>query len=35
MLAAVAAGASHPAVATLLGLGAVVLAGLVVAMAWM
>ena len=34
MLAAVAAGASHPAVAALLGLGAVALAGLVVAMAW-
>jgi hypothetical protein len=34
MLAAVAAGASHPAVATLLGLGAVALGGLVVAMAW-
>ena len=31
---AVAAGASHPAVAALLGLGAVALAGLVVAMAW-
>ena len=34
MLAAVAAGASHPAVAALFGLGAVALAGLVVAMAW-
>jgi hypothetical protein len=34
MLAAVAAGASHPAVAALLGLGAAGLAGLVVAMAW-
>jgi hypothetical protein len=34
MLAAVAAGVSHPAVAALLGLGAVALAGLVVAMAW-
>jgi hypothetical protein len=34
MLAAVAAGASHPAVAGLLGLGAAGLAGGVVAMAW-
>jgi hypothetical protein len=34
MLAAVAAGASHPAVAALLGLGAAGLAGVVVAMAW-
>ena len=34
MLAAVTAGASHPAVAALLGLGAAGLAGLVVAMAW-
>src|SRR5260370_33604879 len=34
MLAAVAAGASHPAVAALLGLGAAGLAGAVVAMAW-
>jgi hypothetical protein len=34
MLAAVAAGASHPAVAGLLGLGAAGLAGSVVAMAW-
>ena len=34
MLAAVTAGASHPAVAALLGLGAAALAGLVVAMAW-
>jgi hypothetical protein len=34
MLAAVAAGASHPAVAALLGLAAAGLAGLVVAMAW-
>ena len=34
MLAAVTTGASHPAVAILLGLGAVALAGVVVAMAW-
>ncbi len=34
MLAAVAAGAGHPAVAVLLGLGAAGLAGVVVAMAW-
>jgi hypothetical protein len=34
MLAAVTAGASHPAVAALLGLGTAGLAGLVVAMAW-
>lgn len=34
MLAAVAAGASHPAVAGLLGLGAAGVAGAVVAMAW-
>jgi hypothetical protein len=34
MLAAVAAGASHPAVASLLGLGAAGLGGVVVAMAW-
>jgi hypothetical protein len=34
MLAAAAAGASHPAVAALLGLGAAALAGVVVAMAW-
>jgi hypothetical protein len=34
MLAAVTAGASHPAVAALLGLGAAGLAGVVVAMAW-
>jgi hypothetical protein len=34
MLAAIAAGASHPAVAGLLGLGAAGLAGAVVAMAW-
>ncbi len=34
MLAAAAAGASHPAVAALLGLGAAGLAGAVVAMAW-
>ena len=34
MLAAVAAGAAHPAVAGLLGLGAAGLAGAVVAMAW-
>ena len=34
MLAAAAAGASHPAVAALLGLGAAGLAGVVVAMAW-
>src|SRR6266568_3241339 len=34
MLAAVAEGASHPAVAALLGLGAAGLAGVVVAMAW-
>jgi hypothetical protein len=34
MLAAVASGASHPAVAGLLGLGAAGLAGVVVAMAW-
>lgn len=34
MLAAATAGASHPAVAALLGLGAAGLAGLVVAMAW-
>ena len=34
MLAAVTAGASHPAVAALLGLGATGLAGVVVAMAW-
>jgi hypothetical protein len=34
MTAAVAAGVSHPAVAALLGLGAAVLAGVVVAMAW-
>jgi len=34
MLGAVTAGASHPAVAALLGLGAAGLAGLVVAMAW-
>jgi hypothetical protein len=34
MLAAVTAGASHPAVAALLGLGAAGLAGAVVAMAW-
>ena len=34
MLAAIAAGASHPAVAGLLGLGAAGLAGGVVAMAW-
>ena len=34
MLAAAAAGASHPAVAALLGLGASGLAGAVVAMAW-
>ena len=34
MLAAVAAGAGHPAVAALLGLGAAGLAGAVVAMAW-
>ena len=34
MLAAVAAGASHPAVAGLLGLGAAAVAGGVVAMAW-
>jgi hypothetical protein len=34
MLAAVAAGVSHPAVAALLGLGAAALAGVVVAMAW-
>jgi len=34
MLATVTAGASHPAVAALLGLGAAALAGLVVAMAW-
>lgn len=34
MLAAVTAGASHPAVAALLGLGSAGLAGVVVAMAW-
>jgi hypothetical protein len=34
MLAAVTQGASHPAVAALLGLGAAALAGVVVAMAW-
>jgi len=34
MLAAVASGAGHPAVAGLLGVGAVALAGVVVAMAW-
>jgi len=34
MLAAATAGASHPAVAVLLGLGAAGLAGIVVAMAW-
>jgi hypothetical protein len=34
MLAAATAGASHPAVAALLGLGAAGLAGIVVAMAW-
>ena len=34
MLTAVAAGAGHPAVAGLLGLGAAGLAGVVVAMAW-
>src|SRR5215472_17547024 len=34
MFAAAAAGASHPAVAALLGLGAAGLAGVVVAMAW-
>src|SRR5215831_13900973 len=34
MLAAAVAGASHPAVAALLGLGAAGLAGVVVAMAW-
>jgi hypothetical protein len=34
MLAAVTTGAGHPAVAILLGLGAVALAGVVVAMAW-
>jgi hypothetical protein len=34
MLAAVASGASHPVVAGLLGIGAVALAGVVVAMAW-
>ena len=34
MLAAVTASASHPAVATLLGLGAAAVAGVVVAMAW-
>ena len=34
MLAATTAGAGHPAVSVLLGLGAVLLAGVVVAMAW-
>src|SRR5262249_9250613 len=34
MLAIATAGASHPAVAALLGLGAAALAGVVVAMAW-
>jgi hypothetical protein len=34
MLAAVTASASHPAVATLLGLGAAAVAGVIVAMAW-
>jgi hypothetical protein len=34
MLTALAAGASHPAVAGLLGLGTAGLAGVVVAMAW-